>query len=241
MKEHRLTLIESLVVIAIIAILASILLPALNQARERARSADCISRIRQTMSAALMYTQDNDDAFPVFSYQESIGWITTSFILSSKVLKRTYIPRDAVYCTSRPPELFGDKTSELESVPYFYMYAVSYVPSNIKLDELGFGGGFQSTASDEIYKIPRMKRLSSFVILADACRTFESGTVKGKPCHVFYPTSPGVQYQLSPWHANRASVAYMDGHAALETPQEIKEHNGQTAYVDPLSYAIRLL
>ena len=72
MKKHRFTLIELLVVIAIIAILASMLLPALNQARERARSADCISRIRQTMSAALMYTQDNDDAFPVYSYRQSM-------------------------------------------------------------------------------------------------------------------------------------------------------------------------
>jgi prepilin-type N-terminal cleavage/methylation domain-containing protein/prepilin-type processing-associated H-X9-DG protein len=62
------TLIEILVVIAVIAILAAILFPVFAMAREKARSAVCLSNQKQLASAMAMYVQDYDERFPIWRY-----------------------------------------------------------------------------------------------------------------------------------------------------------------------------
>jgi prepilin-type N-terminal cleavage/methylation domain-containing protein len=65
MKRLAFTLIELLVVIAIISALAAMLLPALSGAKERGRTAACLSNLHQIGVALQIYTDENNNYLPV--------------------------------------------------------------------------------------------------------------------------------------------------------------------------------
>ena len=75
--QNSFTLIELLVVIAIIAILAALLTPALKKAREQARQIQCMGNLRQLVSAALLYANDNNDCLPPAWRKPAAGGLGT--------------------------------------------------------------------------------------------------------------------------------------------------------------------
>jgi prepilin-type N-terminal cleavage/methylation domain-containing protein/prepilin-type processing-associated H-X9-DG protein len=59
------TLIEMLVVIAIVAVLAALLFPVFSRAKEAAKKSSCLSNLHQLGTAAALYMGDADDRFPL--------------------------------------------------------------------------------------------------------------------------------------------------------------------------------
>jgi type II secretory pathway pseudopilin PulG len=79
-------LIELLVVVAIIAILAAMLLPALGRAKETAKRIGCLNNMRNLGLALKIYTQDNDELLPPRHYGPYWTSYLSNYYASVKVL-----------------------------------------------------------------------------------------------------------------------------------------------------------
>ena len=73
-NEHpAVTLIELLIVFAMIALLIGLLIPAIGFAREKASRQICRGNLRQISAAVLMYGQENADRLPEASWMPSVS------------------------------------------------------------------------------------------------------------------------------------------------------------------------
>lgn len=116
------TLIELMVVVAIIAVLAAILFPVFAQTLEKARQTNCASNLRQIGQALSMYANDFDNTLPkvgiwgidaVRGVQRVIPWYETM---------RTYIQNDELMQCPSHPITPRDPATRLLRVGYGYLF-----------------------------------------------------------------------------------------------------------------------
>jgi len=105
-NQKGFTLIELLVVIAVIGILAALLLPVLNQAKERSKRTACLNNLKQFGTAISVYAGDYDDRIPGAEYDPqnipTTGPYITYFLYHG--LGTTGMPADPV---ATPPTNHG--------------------------------------------------------------------------------------------------------------------------------------
>ena len=124
------TLIEMLVVIAIIAILASLLLPALNAARQKAGSAQCMSNLKQLSLGYAGYLDSYNGMFPAVWRTEDTAeqtWFLKIAPYSGVKLKWNSESQISIFRCLNNPAVYGSNSSASNGgTRYSVNYAQNY-------------------------------------------------------------------------------------------------------------------
>jgi len=154
--KRNFTLIELLVVIAIIAILAALLMPALQQARERARTSHCLSNMKNLYSVFMYYADDNKEWMPpardTLGITSVIDWID-AVRLYTKTADRDAGSNKLHVCPTSEEETNGVTNYRYRA--YLGILHASYSGDAAKLGAFG------------MKKLSRCKDVSHFGIFSD--------------------------------------------------------------------------
>jgi prepilin-type N-terminal cleavage/methylation domain-containing protein/prepilin-type processing-associated H-X9-DG protein len=227
-KNRGFTLIELLVVIAIIAILAAILFPVFAQAREKARSAGCLSNCKQLGTAVMLYVQDYDEVYPVHGYNGNNRMLVTNYDGSTKRTKVSwptqfypYVKNYKVFTCPSDPHPTYDRTSEWSGA-----FPTSFSDNRDLFRQWDLSG----TQIDHGLPLAAVNQPAAVYLLADCADAIGWGTwigASGAPsvmrsafCHA--PSSkldknsvpiPALCTDSDTRHSGGENMIYADGHA----------------------------
>jgi len=224
------TLIELLVVIAIIAILAAILFPVFAQAREKARTASCLSNLKQLSLGVLMYVQDYDEHMPFGGWRpDGIGDGVGTWDWQNSTAP--YIKNAAVFQCPSSSDLVEENNDptwedwDVNPVSYLYNNNLAANRQPVKLAtmvapadlwmlmdghddwgcEAGGHDGCQGSGSGYFEFVDWMGRPETTWGLEDTTWGMDASLVTG------WLSWQGFTWGL-PRHNNGGNVAYCDGH-----------------------------
>ena len=236
--RDRFTLIEMLVVIAIIAILVALLMPSLQKALATARQTACANSQRQSSVGVMLYA---DEWNGFFTYKGNIGgdifW--TSYV-SGATGGAAYATRNVLYC---PANRFY-REDIARSGGHFAVgpklsnggYGIYFPMEDNLYSTRGFNFAQRVGAlpyAQYLFRIPRVSEAGKIGMLADT-------TTMYAPFGVGHMLAYFVPHKYARWstaintlHQDMANITYFDGHVSSHNPLGLFESILQISwYVD---------
>jgi prepilin-type N-terminal cleavage/methylation domain-containing protein/prepilin-type processing-associated H-X9-DG protein len=205
------TLVELLVVIAVLAVLASLLLPALARSKDSARRIQCVSNIRQLGLAAMMYWEDNGGQ--AFAYRGA-------FTNGGDVFWFGWLERG-----SEGGRAFDASQGAL--FPYLQGHGLAicpsleYISARFKLKATGAAYGYgvnRNVTAPTLTQINRMSKPTDTVLFADAAQvnTFQPPSSPENPLLEEFYYVHELERTAHFRHQQTANAVFGDGHVDRE-------------------------